>query len=90
MSLIDKIFKNIIEKASTPEKNKALWLDSEKTKKAIEEKVKKAVKELNNILESERKTTWEEGEEHSSNPIHQSDFIDMINRIKKIFGKDLT
>jgi len=39
---------------------------------------------LKDILEKERKRTWEEGEEHSSNPIHQSDFIAMQDEIDKL------
>jgi hypothetical protein len=43
---------------------------------------------MNEILEDERKATWEDDEKHSSNPIHQSDFIAMQEKINKLFGEE--
>ena len=55
MSLSEEILKNIIEKASTPEKNSAMWLDRKKTLTAIDEKFNQFMKELKEDIDMAQK-----------------------------------
>ena len=50
----------------------------------VKETLKEFLEELKEILEEERTTTWDDDEEHSNNPIHQSDFIAMQKKINKL------
>lgn len=80
MNLSDKILKNIIEKASTAEKDRTMWLDGERTLEAIDEKLKEAVKELKEVIPA-KYVSWDD--ETESQGITWHDVID------KVFRKDL-
>ena len=50
--------------------------------------LKDVLKLIDKEFEKQRKTTWDEDEEQSCNPIHQSDFIAWKKQLKqKIQGK---
>jgi len=80
-----------MEKETSLSDKIAEWADAIKRKRfTLEaEEVRGAVRRLRETLESQRKTTWDEDEEHSNNPIHQSDFIAMQKEIDEIFGERL-
>jgi hypothetical protein len=55
------------------------WCDIEGRLKAL----KDVLGLIDESFNEQRKTTWDEDEEHSCNPIHQSDFIAWHKELKK-------